>query len=254
MTVLTRVLPPEDYDLLAAELGESPETVICLHHLRRRSCSVVIAGKVDCFSAAIVQLAELPEEPTGYGTDPAAMWALLQELTGWMCLNVPFILSGRIRELAKRKGTPTRTVQDIYHVMRQPSPTIAVPHVRRLTVVDTDLVEASPPDLHGAGFDSVGEMLAAGIAAGAIVDDRLVAIAHTSALTECYADIGVFTLPDFRGRGYASAAAAVVAAEIQANGKAPVWSCGDHNRVSLRVASKLGFEEVSRRMYVVFED
>lgn len=126
--------------------------------------------------------------------------------------------------------------------------------VRRLTPSDTGLVEASPPNLHGAGFEGAGGLLAQGIATGAVIDGRLVAIAHTSALSEHYADIGVFTLPEFRGRGYSSAAAAIVAAEIQANGKTPVWSCGDHNAASLRVAAKLGFEEVSRRIYVVFED
>ena len=37
---------------------------------------------------------------------------------------------------------------------------------------------------------------------------------------------------------------------IQETGRTPVWSCGEDNIASLKVAQKLGFEEVSRLTYV----
>jgi GNAT superfamily N-acetyltransferase len=47
--------------------------------------------------------------------------------------------------------------------------------------------------------------------AGAIIDNQLVAIAHNAALTEKYGDISVFTLPNWRRHGFATATAALVA-------------------------------------------
>ena len=56
------------------------------------------------------------------------------------------------------------------------------------------------------------------------------------------------TLEEWRGRGLATAAASLVAQAIQESGRAPMWSAG--NPASLRVAQKLGFVEVSRRVYI----
>src|SRR2546428_793631 len=83
-----------------------------------------------------------------------------------------------------------------------------------------------------------------GVAAGAVVDRRLVAIAITSARTARHADVGVATLAPWRRRGLATAAASLVTRAVQAAGQTPVWSCGEDNLASLRVARKLGFVEV----------
>jgi predicted GNAT family acetyltransferase len=61
----------------------------------------------------------------------------------------------------------------------------------------------------------------------------------------------VATLPAYRRRGFATAAAALVATAIQAGGRIPVWSCGETNQASLRVATNLGFEPVLRRVYII---
>lgn len=61
----------------------------------------------------------------------------------------------------------------------------------------------------------------------------------------------MYTHPDFRGRGLAAAAASIVAMRVQEAGRIPVWGAGEHNALSLRVARKLGFVEVSRRTYVI---
>ena len=94
-------------------------------------------------------------------------------------------------------------------------------------------------------------VLREGFVAGAVVDNRLVAVAHTNAVTARYADIGVFTDQDYRNRGYSTASAAIVAKAIRETGRTPVWSCGEDNLASLKVAAKVGFTEVSRRTYVI---
>ncbi len=81
-------------------------------------------------------------------------------------------------------------------------------------------------------------------------DGRIVSTAQTAAITNGYADIGVATDEKWRGRGFATAAASIVARRIHETGRTPVWSCGEDNLASLRVAQKLGFEEVSRLTYV----
>jgi predicted GNAT family acetyltransferase len=113
------------------------------------------------------------------------------------------------------------------------------------------LLKAAPPELRGSNPEHLLNKTAA---AGAIINNQLVAIARNYALTEGYGDIGVFTLSEWRGRGLAAAAAAQVARWLQANGRIPVWSCGEHNLASLRVAEKLGFVENGRRVYIILQD
>ena len=69
------------------------------------------------------------------------------------------------------------------------------------------------------------------------------------ARSERHADIGAATLEAWRGRGLATAAAALVARRVQEAGQTPVWSAGEDNAASLRVAQKIGFTAVSRRTY-----
>jgi predicted GNAT family acetyltransferase len=119
-----------------------------------------------------------------------------------------------------------------------------------LTPDDLPLLQAAPAELRGPNPE---HLLQHSAAAAAIIDDKLVAIAQNYALTEGYGDIGVFTLPDWRGQGLATVAAAQVARWLQGNGRLPVWSCGEHNQASLRVAEKLGFVKNGRRVYIILQ-
>ena len=51
--------------------------------------------------------------------------------------------------------------------------------------------------------------------------------------------------------GFATAAASIVTRRMQETHRIPVWSSGEDNMASLRVARKLGFQEVSRLIYVI---
>jgi len=76
-------------------------------------------------------------------------------------------------------------------------------------------------------------------------------LACTTAVTEKHADLGVVTSGPWRGQGLATACAALAADAIQRGGRRPVLSTGEDYAASLRVAEKLGFEEMSRRVYVI---
>ena len=122
--------------------------------------------------------------------------------------------------------------------------------MRELIRDDAGLLEAAGMD--GASFrGGLSALPEEGAIAGAVVDGRIVGTAHTAAITARYADIGVAVDEEWRGRGFATAAASIVARRVQATGRIPVWSAGEDNMASLRVARRLGFEEVSRLTYVI---
>ena len=79
----------------------------------------------------------------------------------------------------------------------------------------------------------------------------MVSVAHTFAWSPMYVDLGVTTHEQYRGKGMGTAAATIVAAEVQKRGKVPVWSTAVDNLPSMQIAQKLGFRETSRRLYLI---
>ncbi len=247
-------LPQSAYAVLADALGDTPETVQAVHRLRDGRCRAWVTGDPAHFSAAIIQTDDMPGEPMGFGDDASALWNLLQGVSGWWCVEVSNPVASALAGLfAAQRGTSPRLYGDVFHILTTPAPEIPNAVVRLLTLADLTLYESSPEELHSAAFGSLRDLLTHGIVAGAVVGGQLVAMAHTSALTPRHGEIGVATLPDYRGRGLSTTSSALVACAIQAGGRVPVWSCGEDNHASLRVAAKLGFVEVSRRSYVILD-
>jgi hypothetical protein len=246
-------LPRDRYSALADALGDTPHTAIDLHHILRGTCRVYIAGALPDFEAAIIQIDDISQEVDGYGREPAQLAALLTQVQGWDCILVRGDLADPLATLLEAQmGCKIRHYSDIaYHAPKGPQIRHEHPDVRLLTASDLSLFEAAPGELQGGGFGSPGNLLDEGFAAGAILDGRLFALAHTSAITPRHGDIGVHCLPQYRGRGYATAAAYLVGEKLHASGRTPIWSTGEDNWASRRVAEKLGFEEVGRRVYLI---
>ncbi|MBI4978644.1 MAG: GNAT family N-acetyltransferase [Spirochaetes bacterium] len=57
-------------------------------------------------------------------------------------------------------------------------------------------------------------------------------------------EIGVNTLPAYRGHGFATMVSAAAAAGIVRQGKTPLWSCAYSNEASRRIALHIGFNEL----------
>ncbi len=238
-------LDQQDRLALAGALGDTPETTIAVHRLRNGLCRAYVAGDPAHFRGAIVQEDFCTDEPAGFGTDPEVLWDLLKSVEGWDCVNVSTECAKALGQIIEREtGRKVKYYGDVYHVLSKPVVDFQNEAVRQLTPDDLDLLERG-------GFDSSPLSLAEGLAAGAIVAGKLVAIAHTSAHTNIYADIGVCTMEEWRCRGFVTAAASIVAKRVQEAGQIPIWSAGEDNFASLRVAEKLGFNEVSRRTYVI---
>jgi GNAT superfamily N-acetyltransferase len=245
-------LDPAAFPSLAAALGESLETVMSVHRLRRALARAWVIGDPTRPDAAIVQGTLLPEEPHAFGEDPAAILALLREVPGWQCVNAPEALAPALADLiARETGASCILGPEIYLVQDAPPPG-RHPVARRLLLADLPLLDAAagPLNMHGWRFGSAARLLEYGIAAGVVEDGRLAAAAFTSALGERFAEVGIVTRPDARGRGHATGCAAIVCDMLHRRGVTPVWSVAADNHASLRVAARLGFRETSRRIYL----
>ena len=249
------VLANSEYQILAEALGDTPETVGSVHVLRKGLCKAYVAGTPNNPTAAVVQSGFCRGEPTGFGRSPDLLWRLLTMVDGWYCFLVDSECSQRVAELMRsHTGRQVGFIDDLNFRLDCPARQFTHPCVRLLTSDDLALLAAAPAEVAGSGYRDPEEFLTQAIAAAAIVDGGIVSISHTTARSEKYADIGVHTLEPFRRRGFARAAASLVAARVQQEGQTPVWSTGHCNTASLTIAEQLGFTETSRRTYVITDE
>jgi hypothetical protein len=237
---------------LADALPEHPYTVIPAHLLRRGLCRAYVDGDIPGFRAALIQDDAAADEPSAFGDDARAIWRLLQDAPEWECVSVPAHVAEELAAIIQlERGVDVRYYADVYYQLTRP--VVGHPHrdVRLLTPADVGLLRSAPEGLRGYGFGGPDGLLADGCAAAAVVEGRIAAVAQTYARTRAHADIGVHTAKACRRRGYATSAAALVIAQVQAVGETPVWSCGGDNHASMRVAEKLGFERCGERTYVI---
>jgi RimJ/RimL family protein N-acetyltransferase len=244
--------------MLADSLGDTPHTVIPVHLLQQGTCRAYVAGDPSRFDGAIVQAQLWPgepdPEPAGFGSDPQILWQLLQAVQGWDCVLVDSGVAPVLGATIQREmGLPVRYLDDVCFTLTRPVKRFRDRAVRLLTLDDLALLESAPHELRASCWDSTRSLLSQGVIACAIVSGRIVATALVAARTERHAEVGVYTHPDSRRCGYATAAASLVARRAQKAGQIPVWSAGDHNLPSLHIAHRLGFVAVSRKTYVVLD-
>ncbi len=244
----------EKCSILADALGDKPETVISVHLLRRGLCKAYVAGKPTKFDGAIVQWDTVPFEPEGFGSDPEILWDLLKSVNGWDCILVDCECARRLGSIIEEKmKIPVRYLKGIYYTLSKPVLHFQSKFVRQLTLDDLDLLESAPNGFHAGDFGDLRNLLSEGIVACGIISNEFVCMVYTAGRTDLYSEIGAFTLEKWQGQGFASAAASIVAQLIQKDGQTPVWSTGESNPGSIRVAKKLGFTEVLRRTYVILD-
>jgi RimJ/RimL family protein N-acetyltransferase len=199
-----------------------------------------------------VQPIHWPAEPTGFGSDPEVLYDLLQSVEGWECVLVDSGCAPSLGKIIEKEtGHRVRHLDEICYTLNRPAKAFDNESVRQLSLADLDLLASAPVALRAGLWKNVRELLLEGIVACAVISDRIVSTALTTAYTDRYADVGVYTQEGFRRRGYATATASLVTSGVQQGGRIPVWGAGEHNVASRRLAKKLGFVEVSRRRYVI---
>jgi hypothetical protein len=248
-----RRLDPPECEALIRALGDTPETVIAVHQLRYGLCEAYREAGPGRHDAVVLRPSRPSDELMAFGPDVESLARVLLDLPDWTCVSAEDGTARRLGPILEADlGRPVRYLMDIYHTSDRPVVAGSHPSVRYVTGEDIDLLTAAPPEIRGTclGFGTFKRLLEAGIVAGAVVEGELVAVVSTWAVSEKYSDLSVVTTGPWRGRGLATAAAGLVAAGIQRSGRVPVWSTGENNVASLRVARKLDFEEVGRRTYV----
>jgi GNAT superfamily N-acetyltransferase len=200
----------------------------------------------------VIEIDGLLAEPHGLGADAHLLWQLLKHIDGWECVLAAPKVARELGSLIQAEtGRSVRYYGDIGYVLTTPVAFFSHPWVRQLDVRDSELLESAPDELKGEGWADQHTLLAKNIVAGAIVDGRLVSRAYACSETRRYAELSVHTLQGWRGHGLATAAASVVAQRVQSHGRVPVWSAGEDNWASLRIAQKLGFRQTFRRCFVI---
>jgi hypothetical protein len=105
-----------------------------------------------------------------------------------------------------------------------------------------------PKSLIHAGFLDLGDFWWPWCVA--LQGDEIAAMAFTPRLGATGAEIGVFTFPAFRSRGFAAAAAAGWSSLPSLAGRALIYSTRLTNRSSRRVAARLGLHPIGARVRV----
>lgn len=90
---------------------------------------------------------------------------------------------------------------------------------------------------------SAQEFLMHGIGYAMLVDGRIVAEAYGCLWTRDRVELAATTLPESRGRGHATAVCAHLIDTCEAVGFETYWSCDAQNDASLRLATKLCYED-----------
>jgi RimJ/RimL family protein N-acetyltransferase len=70
---------------------------------------------------------------------------------------------------------------------------------------------------------------------------KLASTAYSAFILEKKLEIGIETLEEFRGKGYAYHTCCALIGHCIENGLEPVWACKLENNASFRLAQKLGF-------------
>ena len=240
------VLDTDGREALASQLGERPETAISLHVLRTGDGIALAIGETTPFAAALVGWSDNLGWPQGYG-DPSLIVALLASYPSWTAVCVASPDGGAVASArAEHTGRPSRQIAEVYYELDRP-PTGDHSAARVLDSGDLAVLDPSAAELDIADPRA---LLRNCIAAGVVLDDRVVALAHNGANSTRYGDVGVATLERYRRRGFASACGRLVAARVLESDRVPVWCTGDDNTASERTATAIGFREVSRRVSV----
>lgn len=107
-------------------------------------------------------------------------------------------------------------------------------------------------DLESRFWSSADEFVAKALGVCVVEDDVVVSLCYAAAVADGLAEVDVATDPEFRGRGLATMVAQEFVRKCLAHGVAPTWDCFVYNASSMKLADKLGFDELYRYPFYSF--
>ncbi|KAA3621183.1 MAG: GNAT family N-acetyltransferase [Bacteroidetes bacterium] len=91
-------------------------------------------------------------------------------------------------------------------------------------------------------WDNANDFLTNGIGFSTYSDEELACTAFASCLMDNFLELGMETIPKFRGKGFARYTCSILIDYCLENGYEPVWACSLENTGSYQLAKKLGFD------------
>ena len=101
--------------------------------------------------------------------------------------------------------------------------------------------------------DYFARMTESGTCCGVFIDNILVSCTDSPGMPymqDKVQEIGINTLPEFRGKGYASLASIKSASQIINDGKCPQWSTSTNNFPSQKLAYRVGFNKLAETLAI----
>ena len=244
------------FDAIADMVGDTPFTVTPHSLLLRRTCDVYASHPIRPRCIAIIPHTPFPDvyvlltgcEDGATSLERAELTSLvdfLGQLETPRGFVVPAIL---VQPICARRRICLEVEGLCFTYGRIPSDfIISRPEfARQLSIADAASVSAFPDEAaflcenHG----SPSALLSEGLAYGVFREGRLVSMGASLALTPTYCDVGVYTLPRHRNRGYATDCVQALFSQAFARGLRPLWRIGVRQKVAILFAEKLAMEEI----------
>jgi GNAT superfamily N-acetyltransferase len=124
------------------------------------------------------------------------------------------------------------------------------PRARLLGSADRCWLDTLPSDLH----EEIAAAFEYSPISATFEGGRPVAFCYAAWETEALWDVSIDTLPSWRRRGCARAAAVELIAHFLERGKRPVWGAADTNTASSALAVHLGLRPIDRLLLIFPED
>jgi RimJ/RimL family protein N-acetyltransferase len=232
---------------LATELPDAPRWIETRAMLR--SGHATVAGGATVFGGFVVRLLHGAVSVVSVVGEPGAD-AILAAVDGITAMtpiiaqtdNVDYV-ERTLRDAADsphgREWHRERVI--VHHLTSSPPlpPLEATASIHLLTTDDP--LDHLPPGLrfemtHARTMTPVGAVFVGGIP---------VSFCYACWTTESLWDVSIDTLAPWSGRGLAGHVVRFMIDDMHRNGRAPVWAALESNRVSLRLAARLGFAPVA---------
>lgn len=253
-----KLLERSQYDTIAEFVGDTPFSVMPYALLQRRVCDAYADSSDHPTCVAIVPHTPTPDAYVyGAASLPAAEVEQLADFLAQLDVGGFFVPTGLVAPIRSRRRVRL-VVEGLCFTYRNLPVTFAVSrpeYVSQLRRTDARLMGDLPA---GASFlyeiyGTPAALLAEGLAFGVLQEGRLVSIATSLALTPKHCNVGVYTRPRYRNRGYATDCTEALLDHVLSRGIQPLWRIGLRQKVATYFAEKLEMDEIGsdgREVYV----
>ncbi len=249
------VVPPErQRGTESLVLRSGPPCVVPeVWFLRRGRCAVAVSLRETPAAILLEPLGPKVTLALHGRPESRGVWEFLQQVDEGVGFVVPCELEALVGAVRRSPGILRMRV--LSGSLLRPGPAPSAPG-RRVPLGPADLDALAAVPAEGLGYlecyESLERFLAEpfpGVASW--LGDEIVGFAVVYARAEPWVEVAVYTRPDHRRQGHATAASAACLQEVVRRGGDPVWTAVDEE--SRRMGLRLGLMPAGERLYVEFD-